>query len=152
MLEELGEGGERQVKVETGDIRELRGIDLLSATCEVRHIITVQALREGWDCPFAYVLCSVATLRMLIPAMTAIEQIMGRVLRMPFAQERRMQELNLAYAHVRANNFAEAADALCTGMAGRMGFDEEELRESISSGACRACGTRMQKRTMGCLA
>ena len=131
LLEELGEGGARQVKVETGDNRELGGIDLLSATCDVRHIITVQALREGWDCPFAYVLCSVADTN---SSKTAIEQIMGRVLRMPFAQERRMQELNLAYAHVRANNFAEAANALCAGMAGRMGFDEEELREHIQRG------------------
>ena len=131
LLEELGEGGERQVKVETGDNRELGGIDLLSATCEVRHIITVQALREGWDCPFAYVLCSVADAN---ASRTAIEQIMGRVLRMPFARERRMQELNLAYAHVRANNFAEAANALCAGMAGRLGYDEEELREHIQRG------------------
>ena len=130
LLEELGEGGERQVKVETGDNRELGGIDLLSATCEVRHVITVQALREGWDCPFAYVLCSVADSFSNV----AIEQIMGRVLRMPFARERRMQELNLAYAHVRANNFAEAANALCKGMAERLGYDEAELRESIQRG------------------
>ena len=130
LLEELGEDGERQVAVETGDKRELKGIDLLSATCDVRHVITVQALREGWDCPFAYVLCSVADSFSKV----AIEQIMGRVLRMPFARERRMQELNLAYAHVRANNFADAANALCKGMAERLGYDEAELRESIQRG------------------
>ena len=127
LLEELGEGGEKQVAVETGNHRELEGIDLLSADCEIRHVITVQALREGWDCPFAYALCSVAD----VSGATAIEQILGRVLRMPFARERKAQQLNLAYAHVVARDYAEAVDALSKRMAGRMGFDEDDLRESI---------------------
>ena len=130
LLEKLGEDGESQVKVETGDLRELADVDLLSADCEVRHVITVQALREGWDCPFAYVLCSVAERA----GGAAVQQIMGRVLRMPFARERKAAELNLAYAHVRASNYAEAANALCEGMAGRMGYNEEELREQIQRG------------------
>ena len=130
LLEELGEDGEKQVAVETGPRRDLSGVDLLSPDCEVRHVVTVQALREGWDCPFAYVLCSAAE----SVGDVAIEQIMGRVLRMPFARERKARELNLAYAHVRASDYAKAADALCSGMAGRMGFDEEELRENIQRG------------------
>ena len=44
-------------------------LDLASRACPVRYIITVQALREGWDCPFAYVLCSVQTIR----SATAVE-------------------------------------------------------------------------------
>ena len=130
LLEELGEGAENRVAVETGDKRELEGVDLLSPDCGIRHIITVQALREGWDCPFAYALCSVAETF----SRTAIEQIMGRVLRMPFARARKAPELNLAYAHVRAANFAAAAGALCEGMAGRMGYNEDELREQIQRG------------------
>jgi type III restriction enzyme len=52
------------------------------AHCPVRYVITVQALREGWDCPFAYVLCSLQKLT----SATAVEQLLGRVLRMPYAR------------------------------------------------------------------
>lgn len=51
-------------------------------------------LREGWDCPFAYVLCSVSNLS----STTAVEQILGRVLRQPYARLKAHDELNLAYA------------------------------------------------------
>ena len=59
---------EAQVKVATGALRELDGLNLAARDCAVRYIITVQALREGWDCPFAYVLCSVQSIRPLPPA------------------------------------------------------------------------------------
>ncbi len=64
------------------------------ARCAI--VITVQALREGWDCPFAYVLCSLQKLS----SATAVEQLLGRVLRMPYAQRRGREALNRAYAHV----------------------------------------------------
>jgi len=56
--------------------------DIASPKCAVRVIITVQKLREGWDCPFAYVLCSLRETR----SATAIEQIVGRILRLPRAR------------------------------------------------------------------
>ncbi len=59
------------IAVETGSRRDLEGINILDECCDIRYIITVQALKEGWDCPFAYGLCSVAELR----SSTAIEQI-----------------------------------------------------------------------------
>ena len=73
-----------QVVVATGTERGLTGLDLASRACPVRYIITVQALREGWDCPFAYILCSVQAIR----SATAVEQLLGRVLRMPYAARR----------------------------------------------------------------
>jgi len=54
----------------------------------------VEKLREGWDCPFAYVLCSLKETH----SATAIEQIVGRILRLPNAQEKRHPDLNCAYA------------------------------------------------------
>ena len=72
-----------QIKRATGEDNQIEGLDLL-APGDVRYIITVQALREGWDCPFAYVLCSVAEQY----GATAVEQIIGRVLRMPKAQRK----------------------------------------------------------------
>ena len=131
---ELGEESKNQIAVATGDRNDLEGKDLMSPDCEIRHVITVQALREGWDCPFAYTLCSVAN----VSNEAAIEQIMGRVLRMPYARERSRPELNLAYAHVVADNFAEVANALCKRMAGRMGFEESEMLPQITPGSPQA--------------
>ena len=49
---------EAQVKIKTAEVDELEGLDLMSESCPVRYVITVNALKEGWDCPFAYVLAS----------------------------------------------------------------------------------------------
>ncbi len=73
---------ERQIAIKTSEKNELKqpeNIDLLSPTCEVRAIVTKQALQEGWDCPFAYVLCALAAGRN--PA--AMTQLVGRILRLP---------------------------------------------------------------------
>jgi hypothetical protein len=43
-----------------------------------------EALKVGLDFPFAYVFCSVANAR----SARAVEQILRRVLRMPYAQKR----------------------------------------------------------------
>lgn len=51
---------EREIKIKTATINELKGENLLSRHCEVRYIITVNALKEGWDCPFAYILASLS--------------------------------------------------------------------------------------------
>jgi type III restriction enzyme len=45
---------ERQIAIKTSDKNDLNApenIDLLSPLCEVRAIVTKQALQEGWDCP-----------------------------------------------------------------------------------------------------
>lgn len=84
-----------QTKISVGKLDELKGItDIASPNCPVRFIITVEKLREGWDCPFAYVLCSLRQTR----SATAIEQIVGRILRLPHARAKQHPDLNCAYA------------------------------------------------------
>ena len=117
-----------QVKVATGTLRELDGLDLASRACPVRYIITVQALREGWDCPFAYVLCSVQSVR----SATAIEQLLGRVLRMPYARRRSRPALNKAYAHVTEAETGLAANALADRLIDGMGFDPLDMASMIA--------------------
>ena len=39
------------IAIRTADVNELKNVDLLSPECPVRYIITVNALKEGWDCP-----------------------------------------------------------------------------------------------------
>lgn len=93
-----------EVAIATGQQWELDDL-ILTPKSKVRFVITVQALREGWDCPFAYVLCSVAEMR----SPTAVEQILGRVMRLPRAARKQHGELNLAYAFVSSANFQVTA-------------------------------------------
>ncbi len=117
---------EEAIAVATGDQRELDGIDLFAEDCPIEHVITVEALREGWDCSFAYIFCSVAN----IQSSTAVEQLLGRVLRMPFAKRRPVEELNRAYAHVTGVGFHTAANKLRDTLVA-MGFDERTARNEI---------------------
>lgn len=117
-----------QVKVATGTQRELDGLNLADRACPVRYIITVQALREGWDCPFAYVLCSVQSVR----SATAIEQLLGRILRMPYATRRSRPALNKAYAHVTEAKTGMAANALADRLIDGMGFDPLDMASMIA--------------------
>lgn len=125
-----GEDGERidkdWVKIATGEQRELDGIDLFSADCPVRVIITMEALKEGWDCSFAYVLCSVSGTK----SATAIEQLLGRVLRMPYARTRSQPALNKAYAHVVSPYFGAKAVEF-TDHLESMGFSRLEAAQNL---------------------
>ena len=119
---------EDKIAVATGDQRDLDAIDLFDPKTKIEYIITVEALKEGWDCSFAYVFCSVARIR----SATAVEQLLGRVLRMPYAKRRALPELNKAYAHIAEPVFTEAAKALVDKLI-EMGFDNSEARENIEN-------------------
>jgi type III restriction enzyme len=118
-----------RIAIATGDVRGLEGIDLFDPTCPIEHVITVQALREGWDCSFAYVFCSVASQH----GAAAVEQLLGRVLRQPYATRRATESLNRAYAHVSERSFAAAAEALKDRLVA-MGFDTGEAADVIEPG------------------
>ena len=62
-----------QIAVKTSDVDDLKGQNLMSRDCEIRYIITVNALKEGWDCPFAYILASLANRTSTVD----VEQIFG---------------------------------------------------------------------------
>lgn len=117
-----------KIAVVTGDQRELDGINLFDAKCPIEYVITVQALKEGWDCSFAYVFCSVANIR----SATDVEQLLGRVLRMPYARRRSVEELNRAYAHVCEPDFISAAVNLKDRLVD-MGFEAEEAEDNIET-------------------
>ncbi len=42
-----------EIAVATGTQKELDGINLFDRACRIRYVITVEALKEGWDCSFA---------------------------------------------------------------------------------------------------
>lgn len=116
---------EAQIAVATGKERGLEGVDLNDEKCLIRYVVTQSALKEGWDCPFAYVLCSVANLR----SATAVEQILGRILRMPRAERKTRPALNRAYAFVRSPHFYVAAELLRDQLVKSAGFNKQEARE-----------------------
>jgi len=103
---------EEQIKIKTSEKDELESIDLFSKKCEVRYILTVNALAEGWDCSFAYVLISVANLG----AAVAVEQIIGRVIRMPNAHRKSDEAMNRSYVFASSADFNEAANKVIKGL------------------------------------
>lgn len=115
-----------KIAIATGTQRELDGINLLNPDNKVEFVITVEALKEGWDCPFAYVFCSVAT----VHSKKDVEQILGRVLRMPYARKRQHEELNKAYAHVSATSWPQAVNQMADRLVS-MGFEEQEAEQVI---------------------
>lgn len=102
---------ERQIAIKTSDKDELRqpeNMDLLSPTCEIRAIITKQALQEGWDCPFAYVLCALAAGR----ATGAMTQLTGRILRQPDVLKTGKPALDACYVICHDAKTAEVVKAI----------------------------------------
>ncbi len=120
---------ESEIAVATGDQRELDDINVLDRNCPITCIITVEALKEGWDCSFAYVFCSVAN----VGSSTDVEQLLGRVMRMPYAKARSQSELNMAYAHVLAPSFSEAVANMYDHML-HMGFGDTEAIQALQPG------------------
>lgn len=115
-----------RIAVATGNQRELDGVNLFDPACPVEMVITVEALKEGWDCSFAYVFCSLQK----IGSSRDMEQILGRVLRMPYARSRRSDLLNRAYAHLASAETARVADALADRLVA-MGFEELEAAQAV---------------------
>lgn len=121
---------EAEIKICTAKLDELKDVrDLAAPECPVRFILTVQKLREGWDCPFAYVLCSLQETR----SPTAIEQIVGRVLRLPKASFKREPALNEAYVFSVSPTLAEVLGEL-KGALELHGFSGAEAERLILSG------------------
>lgn len=128
----LVKGGlpEDQIAIKTANKDELKGVDLLSEDCNIRYIITVNALKEGWDCPFAYVLASLANKSSAVD----VEQILGRVLRQPNARKHEDELLNLSYVLTSSSKFHTTLGNIVTGL-NRAGFTARDYRvaESLPS-------------------
>lgn len=117
---------ERRIAIATGDQRGLDGVNLFDPACPIDFVITVEALKEGWDCSFAYVFCTVQNIR----SAKDMEQLLGRVLRLPYAKPRASEVLNRAYAHVCSPDTTEVANRLTDRLVA-MGFEEIEAAQFI---------------------
>lgn len=102
---------------ETNDLDKPENRDLLSPKCRVRAIITKAALAEGWDCPFAYVLCALAA----NGNESAMTQLVGRILRQPQATKTGVAALDECYV------YAHRADTQATVAAIKRGLENDGL-------------------------
>ncbi|WP_375447812.1 DEAD/DEAH box helicase [uncultured Fibrella sp.] len=116
---------EAQIKIKTADINELKDVDLMSPTCQVRYIITVNALKEGWDCPFAYILASLADRSSAVD----IEQILGRVLRQPYVMRHQNDLLNVSYVLTASAKFTDTLQSIIRGLESA-GFSRHDYRSA----------------------
>ncbi len=114
---------ESEIAIKTADRDELKNIDLSSKDCSIRYIITVNALKEGWDCPFAYILATVANRTSSID----VEQILGRILRLPNTRKNEREVLNLSYVITSSNAFYATLDKVVEGL-NAAGFTSKDYR------------------------
>ena len=114
---------EAQIKIKTATINEIRNTDLLSRDCEVRFIITINALKEGWDCPFAYILASLADKSSAVD----VEQILGRVLRQPYVMKHQSIMLNLCYVLTASSKFLDTLENIVKGL-NKAGFSDKDYK------------------------
>lgn len=117
------------IAIATGDERGLDGVDLADPACPITTIITVEALREGWDCPSAAVLC---TLRGSFTD-TAAVQLVGRILRQPDARLRADESLNRSHAYAVAPEFDVALAALRGCLVDGLGFGAGEALHLVQA-------------------
>ena len=118
-----------EIAIKTAQKDELKNVNLLSEECPIRYIITVNALKEGWDCSFAYILASVANRTSRVD----VEQILGRVLRQPYAKVQSRGVLNMSYVLTSSNNFSETIRQIIAGL-NAAGFSKRDYRLADDEG------------------
>jgi type III restriction enzyme len=106
-----------EIAIKSSEKDDIEGIDLLSKDCPVRYIITKQALQEGWDCAFAYIL----TILTNPSSQLSITQLVGRILRQPKARKTKVKELDESYVF----SFRQKAKELLENV--KKGFEDEGL-------------------------
>lgn len=131
LIENLGIPAD-QIAIKTSEKDELKEVDniggLMTRDCQIRYIITKQALQEGWDCAFAYVLVILTN----PSSRNALTQLVGRILRQPLARKTGIQELDESYVFCFRQKANQLLDSIRNGFAreglgdlrGHIGIDQ----------------------------
>jgi type III restriction enzyme len=115
----------QQVAIKTSDKDDLKDIsneELMGKGCCIKFIITKQALQEGWDCSFAYVLTVLNNPR----SQTALTQLVGRILRQPYARKTHVKHLDESYVFTYQRATSDLVESITKG------FEEEGLSDLTS--------------------
>ena len=132
----IGQGVQKDwIAVKSADMDQLKDFDdiggLLARECPIRYIITKHALQEGWDCSFAYVLAILTNPH----SKTALTQLVGRILRQPYARKTHVPALDESYVFCfqRTKVMDEIREGFSReglqGMEGRIATDTKDLED-----------------------
>ncbi len=136
---------EEEIAIKSSEKDDIEGIDLLSKECRICYVITKQALQEGWDCAFAYILTILTNPR----SQLSITQLVGRILRQPKARKTKVKELDESYVFCFQQQAKELLENVKSGfeveglgdLAGRISVDEGDS-ENIEATKERVVGYR----------
>lgn len=131
---------EEHIRLKTSESDEIGDEDLLDPHCPVRYIITKDALREGWDCPFAYILAILSK----TTANTALTQMIGRVLRQPHAQATGVEVLDECYVYTFDQDVSQAVDNVRSGLQSEGMGDLASAVKGLDAGTDQASQTRRE--------
>ena len=102
---------------------DIADINLLSSHCEIRYIITKEALKEGWDCPFAYILGIIPSTK----SNASVTQLIGRILRQPRVKKTQILALDESYVYYTKGASRDLLESV------EKGFKQEGLEDLITS-------------------
>jgi type III restriction enzyme len=111
-----------EIAIKTSAQNDIEDVDLFSSDCPVRYIITKEALREGWDCAFAYILGVIPN----VGSNTGITQLIGRILRQPNAKKTGIKELDESYVYYVKDDLGQILERVSDG------FKNEGLEDLVS--------------------
>ncbi|MBI2560667.1 MAG: DEAD/DEAH box helicase family protein [Planctomycetes bacterium] len=126
-----------EIAIKSSEKDDIEGIDLLSEGSPIRYIITKQALQEGWDCAFAYIL----TILTNPGSQLSITQLVGRILRQPKARKTKVKELDESYVFCFRPKATELLENVKRGfedeglgdLAGRVSVDEGDTESIVAT-------------------
>lgn len=112
-----------EIAVKSSTTNELENINLYSPEVPIRFIITKEALSEGWDCSFAYMLGIIPN----VNSNTSITQLVGRILRQPRGRKTKIEQLDESYVYYSKGDTRNLLDKVIAG------FREEGLEDLVST-------------------
>ena len=111
-----------EIAIKTSSQNDIEDVNLFAQDCNVRYLITKEALREGWDSSFAYILGVIPN----VNSDTGMTQLVGRILRQPFAKKTGVQELDESYVYYSKGDTRQILEKVGTG------FKNEGLEDLIT--------------------
>lgn len=112
-----------EIAVKSSEMDEIKEEKLLSQSCEIRYIITKEALKEGWDCSFAYILGVIPNAR----SESSMTQLVGRILRQPYAKKTEVKELDESYVYFTKGETMDVLNNI------QKGFQDEGLGDLVKN-------------------
>ncbi len=111
-----------EIAIKSSSQNDIEDVNLFAQDCNVRYIITKEALREGWDCSFAYMLGIIPN----VNSDTGITQLVGRILRQPYARKTGISELDESYVYYSKGDTRSILEKVDTG------FKNEGLEDLVT--------------------